>query len=45
MIPFTEEAPWIREYFESELQKRGMKSLMPPEGYTDPNYQWDYKDE
>ncbi len=41
MIPFTEESPWIREYFESELEKRGMKSMMPPEAYTNPNYEWD----
>jgi hypothetical protein len=40
-IPFVKEEPWIREYFEAELAKRGLTSLMPPECYADPNYQWD----
>jgi oxalate decarboxylase/phosphoglucose isomerase-like protein (cupin superfamily) len=41
IIPFTKEEPWIRQMFEEETAKRGLKSLMPPECYTDPNYQWD----
>jgi hypothetical protein len=42
-IPFTKEEPWIREMFEEETAKRGLKSMMPPECYTNPNYQWDEK--
>jgi hypothetical protein len=41
-IPYTEEDPKIREYFEVELAKRGVESLMPPECYEDRNYQWGY---
>jgi hypothetical protein len=39
-IEYTEEAPWIRQHFEEELAKRGITSLMPPEVYEDPNYEW-----
>ena len=41
-IPYTDEDPWIRETFESELAARGLTSLMPPECYTDPSYAWAY---
>ena len=44
-IQYTEEEPWVRERFESELTKRGLASLMPPEIYTDPAYRWSYRDE
>ncbi len=41
VIPFVQEEPWIREMFESELAKRGLTSLMPAEGYTNPDFEWD----
>lgn len=44
-IEYTEEDPAIRARFEAELAKRGLKSLMPPEVYTDPNYEFDYPEE
>lgn len=44
-IPYVDEDPWIRETFERELAKRGLKSRMPPEVYTDPNYQWSYTED
>jgi len=37
-IEFAHEDPWIREYFESELAKRGLTSLMPDEAYKNPDY-------
>jgi len=40
-IPFTKEEPWIRQMFDEETAKRGLKSKMPPECYTDPDYRWD----
>jgi hypothetical protein len=27
--------------FEAETAKRGLISMMPPECYTNPDYQWD----
>jgi hypothetical protein len=41
-IEYANEEPFIREYFESELAKRGLTSDMPEEAYRDPNYQWSY---
>jgi mannose-6-phosphate isomerase-like protein (cupin superfamily) len=32
--------PFIRRKFEEELAKRGIKSIMPDECYTNPNYEW-----
>ncbi|MFC1817156.1 hypothetical protein ACFL0M_14745 [Thermodesulfobacteriota bacterium] len=40
-IEYVDEDPEIRKLFESELAKSGIKSKMPPECYTDPNYQWE----
>ncbi len=37
-IEYTVEDPWIRQKFEEELGQRGLKSLMPDQIYTDPNY-------
>ncbi|MEA2641869.1 MAG: hypothetical protein QOF51_3263, partial [Chloroflexota bacterium] len=31
---YVDEDPWIRQTFEAELAKRGVKTLMPPEVYT-----------
>ena len=39
-IPFTREDPWVRQRFEAELAKRGVKNQMPPELYTDPDFKW-----
>ena len=41
-IEYPDEAPWIREHFESELAKRGVESLMPDGAYKDPDYRWTY---
>ncbi len=41
-IEYPAEDLFIRETFENELAKRGMKSLMPEVCYQDPNYEWDY---
>ena len=41
-IEYPEEAPWIREHFESELAKRGVESLMPDGAYKDLDYKWTY---
>ena len=42
-IPYSDEDPKIREYFEAEVAKRGVTSLMPPECYEDPKYEWGYR--
>ncbi|MBI2357446.1 MAG: cupin domain-containing protein [Deltaproteobacteria bacterium] len=39
-IEYPNEDPWIRQKFEGELAKRGLKSLMPDQAYTDPDYEW-----
>jgi hypothetical protein len=44
-IEYSEEDPMIRERFESELSKRGEKSLMPAEIYSNRDYQWEFKGE
>ena len=37
---YPDEDPWIRKKFEEELEKRGLKSLIPPEAYADRNFEW-----
>ncbi|HEY3116900.1 MAG TPA: cupin domain-containing protein [Chloroflexota bacterium] len=44
-IEYPDEDPWVRQQFEQELGKRGLESEMPPQCYTDPNYQWDYDED
>ncbi|MEX2431521.1 MAG: cupin domain-containing protein [Dehalococcoidia bacterium] len=44
-IEYPQEDPWIREKFETEIAKNGMKSLMPDEAYTNPDFEWDYGDD
>jgi hypothetical protein len=44
-IEYPYEDPWIRERFESEIAKKGLKSLMPQEAYQDPSYEWAYGDD
>jgi hypothetical protein len=39
-IEYTQEDPWVREKFESELAKRGLTSLMPGEAYNDAKHAW-----
>ncbi len=39
-IEYPDEDPWIRKKFEEELGKRGLKSLMPDEAYTNRDYEW-----
>ena len=40
-IEYPKEDRVIRETFERELAKRGLKSLMPDGAYRDRNYQWE----
>jgi hypothetical protein len=44
-IDYTREDPFVREKFESELAKRGVKSLMPDEAYQIKDYQWKYRED
>ena len=44
-LEYPAEDAWIRERFESEIAKRGLKTLMPKEAYEDPTYEWDYGDD
>jgi oxalate decarboxylase/phosphoglucose isomerase-like protein (cupin superfamily) len=39
---YSQEEPWIREKFESELANRGLTSNMPDEAYRSPNFEWEY---
>ena len=39
-VEYTDEDPEIREIFEHELAKSGVKSKMPPECYTNRNFKW-----
>lgn len=41
-IEYPDEDPSIRERFEGELAKRGLKSVMPDQAYRDRNFEWDY---
>lgn len=40
-IEYVDEEPEIKELFESELAKNGVKGKMPAACYTDPNYHWE----
>jgi oxalate decarboxylase/phosphoglucose isomerase-like protein (cupin superfamily) len=44
-IEYPDEDPWVRDYFQSELAKRGLESLMPDQCYEDPNFEWEYGDD
>jgi len=44
-IEYVSEDPWVRENFEKELAKKGLKSLMPEEAYRDPDYTWKYSED
>jgi oxalate decarboxylase/phosphoglucose isomerase-like protein (cupin superfamily) len=44
-IEYPFEDPWVRERFESEIAKKGLKTLMPKEAYEDPTFEWDYGDD
>ncbi len=41
-IEYPYEDPAVRETFERELAKRGLKSEMPAKAYEDHNWEWDY---
>jgi hypothetical protein len=41
-IEYPNEEPFIREYFEEQLAKRGLKTNMPEQAYQDRNFEWDY---
>jgi oxalate decarboxylase/phosphoglucose isomerase-like protein (cupin superfamily) len=41
-IEYVDEDPFIRQKFEDELGKRGLKTHMPDEAYTRRDYQWAY---
>ena len=42
-IVYTREDPEIRRRFEAELAKKGLKSRMPDEVYTNPNFTFKYR--
>lgn len=44
-IEYSDEDPWIRQTFERELAKHGMKSGMPDACYRERDYKWDYGDD
>ncbi|AFP30234.1 hypothetical protein MRBBS_1296 [Marinobacter sp. BSs20148] len=39
-IEYMDEDPWIREKFEEELAKNNTSTVMPPEAYTDRDFDW-----
>ena len=41
-IEYPDEDPFIRQKFEAELAKRGLKSIMPDEAYQNRDFEWDY---
>ena len=44
-IDYPNEEPWIRQRFEDELAKKGVKSAMPEAAYQDANYVWTYRED
>ncbi len=44
-IESPDEDPEVRRRFEAELAKRGVANRMPPEVYTNPDYEWEYPEE
>jgi len=40
IIPYHREDPSVRELFESALAKRGLRSQMPDQAYTEPGFKW-----
>jgi hypothetical protein len=43
-IEYHQEDSIVRQKFETELDKRGLKSDMPDQAYTQPGYEWNYGD-
>jgi hypothetical protein len=43
-IDYVDEDLWVRQTFEKELAKRGVKSVMPEEAYRQRGYQWTYQE-
>jgi hypothetical protein len=44
-IEYPDEDPWIREHYETEIAKKGLKSLMPNDAYADRDWEWNYGDD
>ena len=44
-IEYINEEQEIRDIFDEKLSAKNLTSLMPPEVYTNPNYEWDYGDD
>jgi oxalate decarboxylase/phosphoglucose isomerase-like protein (cupin superfamily) len=44
-IEYIQEEQEIRDIFDEKLAAKNLTSLMPPEVYTNPNYEWDYGDD
>ena len=44
-IEYPYEEQWVRDYFENELSKNELKTLMPKEAYEDPTYEFSYGDD
>lgn len=44
-IEYPDEDPWIRQTFEEQLAKRGLKSAMLEEAYRDRTFEWTYQEE
>ncbi len=42
-IEYPDEETFIREKFEAELAQRDLRTLMPEQAYTDPNYEFGYE--
>src|SRR5439155_24113565 len=41
-IEYPFEDPWVRQTFQSELAKKGLESLMTPEAYENPDFEWEF---
>ena len=44
-IEYTVEDPKIRQMFQEQLAKRGLKSIMPEQAYVDPDFAFNYSGE
>jgi len=42
-IEYPDEEPWIREKFDGELARKGLKSQMPEAAYRDIEFEWNYQ--
>jgi gentisate 1,2-dioxygenase len=44
-IEYPQEDAWIRNTYEGEIAKKGLKTLMPDQAYNDPTFEWEYGDD